>query len=161
MPKYEIQRIPGAPVERGVYDDSLRVIDFLNQKDIHGNCVIKVNGVELDDNFNLDNKLSTFDLIKVYDQPHGSIGKVIGAVIKPVTKLLKPVFSLLGMNVKAKSPSISTGESANNDLTQQTNRARLYKMRPNIYGQVRSYPDLIQESLLVLGLGNSSLAHKC
>lgn len=148
MPKFEIQRIPGAPVERGVYDDSLRVIDFLNQKNIHGNCVIKVNGIELGDDYDLNKKLSTFDVIKVFDQPHGGIGKVIGAVIKPVTKLLKPVFSLLGMGVSAKSPSISTGESANNDLTQQTNRARLYKMRPNIYGQVRSYLDLIQESLL-------------
>ncbi|EIV9530455.1 MoaD/ThiS family protein [Klebsiella aerogenes] len=47
----------------------------------------------------------------------------------------------------ASSPSISTGESPNNDATGQTNRARLYKGRPNIYGQCRVYPDLIQQAL--------------
>ena len=144
MARFEIQRLPGAPVIRGVLKDSTRMIDWLNQIDVHASCVIRINGVQIGDDFDLNTKPSTFDLIQVFDQPQGS---ALGTVLKPVTKILTTVMSLLGMGSKSANLSVSTGESSNNDLTQQTNRARLYKMRPNIYGQVRSYPDLIQESL--------------
>ena len=147
MARFEIQRLPGAPVTRGILKDGTRLIDWLNEIDVHSSCVIRINGVQLDDNFDLSVKPSTFDVIQVFDQPQGGVGKVFQTVLKPVTKVLTTVMSLLGMGSKSANLSISTGESSNNDLTQQTNRARLYKMRPNIYGQVRAYPDLIQESL--------------
>lgn len=145
MPRYELQKIPGSPIERGNFDCSL--IDFLNRNDVHGSCIIRVNGKDLPDDYDMDQQLSVFDFVQVYDQPRGGIGKVISSIIKPVTKVLSTALSLLGMSAKSASVSTSS-ESSNNDLTQQTNRARLYKGRPNIYGQVRAYPDLIQESLL-------------
>ncbi|STT63222.1 Uncharacterised protein [Klebsiella pneumoniae] len=52
---------------------------------------------------------------------------------------------------------MATGESPNNDLTGQTNRARLYKGRPNIYGQCRVFPDLIQEALFEFVDNNKQL----
>ncbi|WP_249543757.1 hypothetical protein, partial [Escherichia coli] len=61
-------------------------------------------------------------------------------------------------NKPSASVSVATGESPNNDLTGQTNRARLYKGRPNIYGQCRVFPDLIQEALKVFGLSNKPSA---
>lgn len=145
MPRYELQKIPGSPVERGNFDCSL--IEFLNKNHVHGSCIIKINGKELPDDYDIDKKLSAFDFVQIYDQPRGGIGKVISSILKPVTKVLSTALSLLGMSAKSASVSTSS-ESSNNDLTQQTNRARLYKGRPNIYGQVRAYPDLIQESLL-------------
>ncbi|QHJ84714.1 MAG: hypothetical protein [Bacteriophage sp.] len=147
MARFEIQRLPGAPVERGTFKDGVRLIDWLNSADVHASCVVKINGKELDDDFDLNHTPSVFDVVQVFDQPRGGVGKVFQTVMKPVAKILTTVMSLLGMGSKSANLSVSTGESSNNDLTQQTNRARLYKMRPNIYGQVRSYPDLIQESL--------------
>ena len=96
------------------------------------------------------------DHLSVFDQPQNMCG------IKDLIKLSAPWEALnpIKLTKKAmaalqktlvgdikKTPSVATGESPNNDLTGQTNVARLYKGRPNIYGQVRSYPDLIQESL--------------
>lgn len=39
-------------------------------------------------------------------------------------------------------------DSPNNRLTGQTNLARLYQAIPDIYGQIRAYPDLIQQSII-------------
>lgn len=146
MPRYELQKIPGSPIERGSFPDSMTLAEFLNKHDVYGSCTIKLNGSYLSDDFDVDSKLSTFDIIQVFDQPRGGIGKLIKTVLKPVSKILTKTFSLLGLGAKA--TSVSTDESTNNDLTQQSNQARLYKCRPNIYGQIRAFPDLIQESLL-------------
>ncbi|WP_025903279.1 host specificity factor TipJ family phage tail protein [Tatumella sp. UCD-D_suzukii] len=147
MAKYEIQRLPGSPFERGKISRESRLIDWLNRQGLHSNVVIRLNGKILEDNFDLNYIPRPGDVVSVFDQPEGGVGKVITSVISPITKILPGVMKLFGMSGKTGIPSVSTGESANNDLTQQTNRARLYKGRPNIYGQVRAYPDLIQESI--------------
>lgn len=147
MARYEIQRLPGSPFERGNISSDSRLIDWLNRQSLHSNVVIRINGKILEDDFDLNYIPKPDDVVSVFDQPEGGVGKVITSVLRPVTKVLSGVMKLFGMSGKAGIPSVSTGESANNDLTQQTNRARLYKGRPNIYGQVRAYPDLIQESI--------------
>jgi len=144
MAKFETQRLPGAPLERGTVRDGTKLIDWLNAQKLHNNVVIRLNGRELEDDFDITYRLRNSDFLKVFDQPEGGVGKLITSIIKPVTKVIS---SLLGNNQKTPSTSISTGESANNELTGQTNKARLYKGRPNIYGQIRAYPDLIQEAL--------------
>ncbi|MBS0854936.1 MULTISPECIES: host specificity factor TipJ family phage tail protein [unclassified Tatumella] len=147
MARYELQRLPGSPFERGEISNNARLVDWLNQQNLHSNVVIRMNGRTLEDDFDLNYVPARDDVIGVFDQPEGGVGKVITSVLRPVTKVLSGVMKLFGLSAKTGIPSVSTGESSNNDLTQQTNRARLYKGRPNIYGQVRAYPDLIQESI--------------
>lgn len=49
--------------------------------------------------------------------------------------------------------------SGNNEFTGQTNTARLYSQRPDIYGMVRAYPDLIGEALLEYVNNKKVLTH--
>ena len=147
MVRYELQRLPGAPKEHGVTDIGTPLIQLLDTLKLHNDVVVKINGRELADDFDIGYSLRAGDLVAIFDQPEGGVGKLIGTILRPVTKILSGTLKLLGLSQKAGSVSVATGDSPNNDVTQQTNRARLYKGRPNIYGQVRSYPDLIQESI--------------
>lgn len=49
--------------------------------------------------------------------------------------------------------------SGNTEFTGQTNTARLYSQRPDIYGKVRAYPDLIGEALLEYVNNKKVLTH--
>ncbi|MDI7502444.1 hypothetical protein [Cronobacter dublinensis] len=156
MATFEIQRLPGAPKQRGRLEPGQRMVDFLNNQKLHNSVVIKLNGKELPDDFDIGYKFGIEDHLSVFDQPQnmGGIKDLIKLSapwealnpIKLTKKALAALQKTLVGDIK-KTPSVATGESPNNDLTGQTNVARLYKGRPNIYGQVRSYPDLIQESL--------------
>ncbi|WP_058912887.1 host specificity factor TipJ family phage tail protein [Entomohabitans teleogrylli] len=146
MPKFELQRLPGAPKERGAIAAGTPLVEWLNGQRLHNCVVIKLNGRELADDFDISYPLRDRDVVHVFDQPEGGVGNLITSVLRPVTKILSTSLKWLGGAQKTSSPSISTGESPNNDLTQQTNRARLYRGRPNSYGLTRIYPDLIQES---------------
>jgi hypothetical protein len=87
-----------------------------------------------------------------------AVGKLITTILRPVTKILSGALKVFGLSNKpSASVSVATGESPNNDLTGQTNRARLYKGRPNIYGQCRVFPDLIQEALFEFVDNNKQL----
>ncbi|MFH3434017.1 host specificity factor TipJ family phage tail protein [Klebsiella aerogenes] len=148
MVRYEVQRLPGAPKQRGVVKHGTELAELLNKLNLHNNVIVKLNGRTLGDDFDIGYKLQGGDLVSIYDQPQG--GGLIKTLLNPLEHLNPIRFTkkvMEGLRGKQGSPSISTGESSNNDTTQQTNRARLYKGRPNIYGAVRAYPDLIQESL--------------
>lgn len=147
MVRYELQRLPGAPKQRGTVEAGTLLIELLDSLKLHNDVVIKLNGRELTDDFDIAYPLRKNDVVLVFDQPEGGVGKLISTILRPVTKILSGAMKLLGLAPKSGSVSVATGDSPNNDVTQQTNRARLYKGRPNIYGQVRSYPDLIQESM--------------
>ncbi|MEG8754829.1 host specificity factor TipJ family phage tail protein [Klebsiella pneumoniae] len=147
MVRYELQRLPGAPKQRGTIEAGTPLIELLDSLKLHNDVVIKLNGRELTDDFDIAYPLRKNDVVLVFDQPEGGVGKLISTILRPVTKILSGAMKLLGLAPKSGSISVATGDSPNNDVTQQTNRARLYKGRPNIYGQVRSYPDLIQESM--------------
>lgn len=150
MVRYELQRLPGAPKQYGTTPPGTELIALLDSLRLHNNVKVRLNGRELNDDFDLSFKLRAGDVVAVFDQPES--GGLLKTLLNPVEHLnpirfTKKVMSGLTGQQTASSPSISTGESPNNDATGQTNRARLYKGRPNIYGQCRVYPDLIQQAL--------------
>ncbi|APG52684.1 TPA: host specificity factor TipJ family phage tail protein [Providencia stuartii] len=145
MPIVEIQRIAGTPKERvDLKVGSFFYSDFLVHQQLHTDVVIIVNGRELQEDDELDFEITPTHFIQVFDQPKS----VIGDILNPVFNLVTKVFSFLA----PKTPSFSVAESnvkdsPNNRLTGQTNVARAYQARPEIHGQVRAFPDLIQQSM--------------
>lgn len=145
MPIVEIQRIAGTPKERvDLTVGSFFYSDFLVHQQLHTDVVIIVNGRELQEDGELDFEITPTHFIQVFDQPKS----VIGDILNPVFNLVTKVFSFLA----PKTPSFSAAESnvkdsPNNRLTGQTNVARAYQARPEIHGQVRAFPDLIQQSM--------------
>lgn len=145
MPIVEIQRIAGTPKERvDLKVGSFFYSDFLVHQQLHSDVVILVNGRALQEDDELDFEITPAHFIQVLDQPKG----VIGDILNPVFNLVTKVFSFLA----PKTPSFSAAESnvkdsPNNRLTGQTNVARAYQARPEIHGQVRAFPDLIQQSM--------------
>ncbi|WP_419210526.1 host specificity factor TipJ family phage tail protein [Providencia manganoxydans] len=145
MPIVEIQKVAGTKKERvDLKVGSFFYSDFLVHQQLHTDVVIIVNGRELQDDDELDFEITPTHFIQVFDQPKG----VIGDILNPVFNLVTKVFSFLA----PKTPSFSAAESnvkdsPNNRLTGQTNVARAYQARPEIHGQVRAFPDLIQQSM--------------
>ncbi|QXB91412.1 MoaD/ThiS family protein [Providencia rettgeri] len=145
MPIVEIQRIAGTPKERvDLKVGSFFYSDFLVHQQLHTDVVIIVNGRELQEDDELDFEITPTHFIQVLDQPKS----VIGDILNPVFNLVTKVFSFLA----PKTPSFSAADSnvkdsPNNRLTGQTNVARAYQARPEIHGQVRAFPDLIQQSM--------------
>ncbi len=146
MPIVEIQKVAGTKKERvDLTVGSFFYSDFLvHRKDLSMDVLVTVNGVELGLDDELDFEIAPAHFIQVFDQPKG----VIGDILNPVFNLVTKVFSFLA----PKTPSFSAAESnvkdsPNNRLTGQTNVARAYQARPEIHGQVRAFPDLIQQSM--------------
>ncbi len=145
MPIVEIQKVAGTKKERvDLTVGSFFYSDFLVHQHLHNDVVIVVNGREMQDDDELDFEITPTHFIQVFDQPKG----VIGDILNPVFNLVTKVFSFLA----PKTPSFSAAESnvkdsPNNRLTGQTNVARAYQARPEIHGQVRAFPDLIQQSM--------------
>lgn len=156
MATFEIQRLPGAPKQRGILRPGARLVDWLDDQKLHNSVLIILNGKELNDDFDIGYQFNVDDHLSVFDQPQnmGGLKDIIKLsapweALNPIRLTKKGIAAIqkFMMGDIQKSPSMSTGESSNNDLTGQTNVARLYNGRPNIYGQVRAYPDLIQESI--------------
>lgn len=149
MALFELQRLPGAPKSRGRIQPGTPLIRWLDGQKLHNNVVIKLNGRDLQDSFDLGYKVQSDDRVQVFDQPEG--GSLLKTLLNPLDHLnpIKFAKKIMGSFTKSAdtSGSYATGDSPNNDLTGQTNRSRLYKGRPNIYGAPRVFPDLIQEAL--------------
>ena len=143
MPVIELQRIPGAPKERVSVPSGTVLADWLLSADIHADVVVVLNGRELGLDDEVGFGLEESDRVQVFDQPKGVIGKVLSPVFKAISK----IFSFLSPKSSFSAADNNAKESPNNKLTGQTNVARTYQARPDVYGQVRSYPDLIQESM--------------
>lgn len=141
MPVIELQRVPGTPKERIAVPAGTALADWLLAADIHADVMVVVNGREIGPDEDVGFLLTDADRVQVFDQPKGVL-----AVVKPLFKLISKVLSFL-----VPKPSVSVAdsngkESPNNKLTGQTNVARTYQARPDVYGEVRSFPDLIQQS---------------
>ncbi|MEX9845567.1 host specificity factor TipJ family phage tail protein [Providencia rettgeri] len=145
MPIVEIQRVAGTKKERvDLKAGSFFYSDFLVHQQLHSDVLIIVNRRALQEDDELDFEITPTHFIQVFDQPKS----VIGDILNPVFNLVTKVFSFLA----PKTPSFSAAESnvkdsPNNRLTGQTNVARAYQAKPEIHGQVRAFPDLIQQSM--------------
>ena len=145
MALIELQRFPGTPKERYRVPNGTLFYDWLaaNDATFHRDLLIVRNGVKLGDVDELAFELSELDHIQIFDQPKG----IVGDILSPIFKVVGQVFSFLAPKPAIANTGGNTVDSPNNSLTGQTNTARVYKAKPDIYGQVRSFPDLIQESL--------------
>lgn len=143
MPIISVQRFPGAPKEKRRVPNGTFFYAWLLEQNLHQDICIRVNGIDLSDDDELNFELCEMHNIIIFDQPKG----VISDILSPIFKAVGQVFTFLAPKTSITNTSGSADESPNNSLTGQTNIARLYQAKPDIYGQVRSYPDLIQESM--------------
>ncbi|HCJ9609229.1 MoaD/ThiS family protein [Escherichia coli] len=145
MALIELQRFPGTPKERCRVPNGTLFYDWLaaNDATFHRDLLIVRNGVKLGEDDELAFELCELDTVQIFDQPKG----IIGDILSPIFKVVGAVFSFLAPKPAIANTGGNTIDSPNNSLTGQTNTARVYKAKPDIYGQIRSFPDLIQESL--------------
>lgn len=150
MPSIKIQRVPGMPKEVYSADAGTVLSDFLMRHNVSADVRVIYNKSMLSDDDDIDIALLDGDEVVVFDQPHG--GDLIKTLLNPLEhfnpiKFTQKVFSQL-----TKQPSVGKGSqqktSPNNSIKEQTNTARNGEARPDTYGQVRAYPDLIQQSLV-------------
>ena len=145
MALVEISNFPGTPKMRCRVPNGTLFYDWLaaNDTNFHRDLLIVRNGVKLTDDDELAFELSELDTVQIFDQPKG----IVSDILSPIFKVVGSVFSFLAPKPAIANTGGNTVDSPNNSLTGQTNTARVYKAKPDIYGQVRSFPDLIQESL--------------
>lgn len=143
MALLEIQHLPGVPKERIKLANGNNFYNWLEQQAFDRDIAIVINGILADDETELSFELTELHRIQIFNQPHG----VVSDILNPIFKLVTKVFSFLAPKPSFSAADTNSKESPNNKLTGQTNIARTYQARPDIYGQVRSYPDLIQQSM--------------
>lgn len=124
--------------------------DWLSQESLHAELRINVNGMEMKDDDDIGFLLADDDRIIIYDQPKD--GGLIGTILNPLEHFNPIKFTQKIMNGLIKQPSASgigtQGKtSSNNSVKGQTNLARNGEAKPDNFGLIRSFPDLIQESL--------------
>lgn len=149
MPLIEIQRVPGMPKERHSIGEGENLQTWLQSQPLHSDVRITLNGSEIGDDDEIGITLSAHDHVVIYDQPKG--GDLIKTLLNPLEhfnpiKFTQKVFSALRGGANSASYPGQAKTSPNTSLKQQTNIARNGEARPDSYGQVRAYPDLIQES---------------
>jgi len=150
MPVIEIQRVPGMPKDRAEVEAGTVFYDWLAQESFHRDIRINVNGKELQPEEELSFVLQENDRVVIFDQPKS--GGLIGTILNPLEhlnpiKFTQKVLSGLMPKANAGAAGGNSKTSPNNSLKGQTNIARNGEAKPDNFGQVRSFPDLVQESL--------------
>ena len=97
------------------------------------------------DDFLFDSYPKDGDSLVIKTRPQGLEGLALYAVIAAVAVASAAVVMML---TKKNLSGYGAGKtSPNSSFTGQTNAARLYEQRPDIYGIVRAYPDIISEAV--------------
>ena len=150
MPVIEIQRVPGLPKDRDVVKAGTVFSEWLEQESFHRDIRIRVNGTELGPDDELTFPLQENDRIIIFDQPKS--GDLIGTILNPLEhfnpiKFTQKVLAGLMPKPNASAAAGNSKTSPNNSLKGQTNIARNGEAKPDNFGQIRSFPDLVQESM--------------
>ena len=112
MVRYELQRLPGAPLQRGTVDAGTTLVSLLDSLQLHRDVIVKLNGRALPDDYDISRPLRSGDVVAVFDQPEGGVGKLITTILRPVTKILSGALKVFGLSNKpSASVSVATGES--------------------------------------------------
>lgn len=149
MPLIEVQRVPGIPKERHNLAAGSMFYPWLKMANLHCDVEILRNGVKLKPDDELNFPLNQGDIISVFDQPKsGALGTILNPLehFNPI-KFTQKILSSLIKQPSANAATNNSKTSPNNSLKGQTNIARNGEAKPDNYGQVRAFPDLIQESL--------------
>lgn len=150
MPKVKITAIPGVPnktISANTGDSIQSVIDKVN---LFHDAYFLLNGVILDDDFDVSYPLGEHDVLTIIDQPKGGLFKTL---LNPLEHFnpIKFTKKILGFLIKTPSASfaadVNSKTSTNNSIKAQTNTARNGEARPDSFGLIRSFPDLIQSGL--------------
>ncbi|MBU5647760.1 MoaD/ThiS family protein [Pluralibacter sp. S54_ASV_43] len=150
MPVIEIQRVPGLPKDRDVVKAGTVFSEWLEQESFHRDIRIRVNGTELCPDDELAFPLQENDRVIIFDQPKD--GGLIGTILNPLEhfnpiKFTQKVLAGLMPKPNASAAAGNSKTSPNNSLKGQTNIARNGEAKPDNFGQIRSFPDLVQESM--------------
>ncbi len=149
MPIIDIQRLPGLPRERTEIEPGTNLLQWLSGQQLHDDITILHNGLEIRDEESIDFNLVLGDHVVIHD--NAKSGDLIKTLVNPLEhfnpiKFTQKVFASLSGQQGGASVG-ATKTSPNTTLKQQTNIARNGEARPDNYGQVRAFPDLIQNSL--------------
>ena len=98
----------------------------------------KINPLEYD----LSRNATIFDKIVIINRQQASV--VVSIIVAIVAAV---VAYALAPTPKTPNASGEQKDSTNNKLTEQTNIARLYQAKPDIYGCIRSYPDIVNPAV--------------
>lgn len=150
MPIIEIQRVPGLPKERVKVREGVIFSDWLSESVLHSDVRVNVNGKELQDDDEVGFAIASDDRIIIYDQPKN--GGLVGTLLNPLEhfnpiKFTQKVLSSLIRQPNVNAAAGNSKTSPNNSLKGQTNIARNGEARPDNFGLIRSFPDLIQQSI--------------
>lgn len=149
MPIIHIQRVPGLPKERAAAPSGMIFSEWLDSQHLHSELRIHYNGRELGDEDELAFALRESDRIIIFDQPKS--GDLAKTLLNPLEHFNPIKFTQKVMNGLIKQPGAGnigqSKTSSNNSVKGQTNLARNGEARPDNYGLIRAFPDLIQESL--------------
>lgn len=150
MPVIEIQRVPGLPKERVEVPAGTLLSEWLGESNLHAEMRVNVNGRELHDDDEVGFALNENDRIIIFDQPKS--GGLVGTLLNPLEHFNPIKFTQKVMSGLIKQPNASAAAgnsktSPNNSVKGQTNIARNGEAKPDSFGLIRSFPDLIQESL--------------
>ncbi|MCP2005214.1 UNVERIFIED_ORG: hypothetical protein J2Y78_003754 [Buttiauxella agrestis ATCC 33320] len=124
--------------------------EWLETAGVHSDVRAIVNGRELQDDDDIDFSITDEDRIIIFDQPKS--GDLAKTLLNPLEHFnpIKFTKKVMGSLVKQPNASGAAGQSKtspNNSLKGQTNMARNGEARPDNYGLLRAYPDLIQQAI--------------
>ncbi|WP_417878634.1 host specificity factor TipJ family phage tail protein, partial [Vibrio sp.] len=116
---------------------------------LHCELRVHFNGRELGEDEDLGFALCESDRITIFDQPKS--GDLAKTLLNPLEHFNPIKFTQKVMNGLIKQPGTGnigqSKTSSNNSLKGQSNLARNGEAKPDNYGLIRAFPDLIQESL--------------